>query len=559
MTGHRHIIFFLILLFIAFGLYRAIALAWCCDDAFISFRCAENLVEGNGLVYNPGERVEVYTNFLWTVIIAGSMYLWHDPVIFSQIAGILFYLMMVVIFIRLSFLTARNNETNSAIVIPVAAVMLLVHHEFHVYATSGLETSMATALVSLGFMLLLTESRRGALFLAGLVNVLAIMTRPDMALFWVAGILFLLLIRRRTKIDILYFVIPFIVIYIPYWLMKYAYYGYPFPNAYYAKSGGGAYYSQGLVYLWLYVKTYYPLLLIIPTVVYVAAVLLKAFVRKRRIDESHRQIWLLSLLYIMLYTFYVVRVGGDFMFARFLIPITPIYFFLLESILNRIPIRPAIRVLVSFILIVLVFLRWHQFDPPTTAISGIVDEHAAYPNELIEEARAEGALLKKYLDGLDVSAAFYGKKAMLVFYSDIRYAQEAAAGLTDEYIAHRPIKERGRPGHEKRMPFDYLIEKKINFILGGTRRPTDDPGQPEVISFDGVIAHIVIYENKIMNKLKKYDEVKFLDFPEFLDQYIEIMDSRSKAAIAGDLQFFRSYYFDHNDDPERLVKISGID
>src|SRR5690606_38133881 len=45
--------------------------SWLSDDAFISFRYAQNLVEGHGLVYNPGERVEGYTNFLWTVLAAG--------------------------------------------------------------------------------------------------------------------------------------------------------------------------------------------------------------------------------------------------------------------------------------------------------------------------------------------------------------------------------------------------------------------------------------------------------------------------------------------------------
>src|SRR3954469_12755146 len=40
------------------------------DDAYISFRYAENLVAGHGLVFNPGERVEGYTNFLWVLIIA---------------------------------------------------------------------------------------------------------------------------------------------------------------------------------------------------------------------------------------------------------------------------------------------------------------------------------------------------------------------------------------------------------------------------------------------------------------------------------------------------------
>ena len=35
------------------------------DDAFIAFRYVRNLLEGHGLVFNPGERVEGYSNFLW--------------------------------------------------------------------------------------------------------------------------------------------------------------------------------------------------------------------------------------------------------------------------------------------------------------------------------------------------------------------------------------------------------------------------------------------------------------------------------------------------------------
>ena len=40
------------------------------DDAFISFRYVRNLFDGHGLVFNPGEHVEGYTNFLWIVEIA---------------------------------------------------------------------------------------------------------------------------------------------------------------------------------------------------------------------------------------------------------------------------------------------------------------------------------------------------------------------------------------------------------------------------------------------------------------------------------------------------------
>ena len=38
------------------------------DDAYISFRYARNLAEGLGFVYNAGERIEGYTNFLWVFL-----------------------------------------------------------------------------------------------------------------------------------------------------------------------------------------------------------------------------------------------------------------------------------------------------------------------------------------------------------------------------------------------------------------------------------------------------------------------------------------------------------
>ena len=61
------------------------------DDAFISFRYARNLVDGHGLVFNPGERVEGYTNFLWTVLMAVSLALDADPVRFSWVVGLLLF------------------------------------------------------------------------------------------------------------------------------------------------------------------------------------------------------------------------------------------------------------------------------------------------------------------------------------------------------------------------------------------------------------------------------------------------------------------------------------
>src|SRR5437867_5557888 len=49
------------------------------DDAFISFVYSRNLAEHGQLVFNLGERVEGYTNFLWTVLLAGLMKLGWQP------------------------------------------------------------------------------------------------------------------------------------------------------------------------------------------------------------------------------------------------------------------------------------------------------------------------------------------------------------------------------------------------------------------------------------------------------------------------------------------------
>ena len=58
------------------------------DDAFISFRYARNLADGYGLVWNIGERVEGYTNFLWVCLMAAGIRLGIEPEIFSRILSI---------------------------------------------------------------------------------------------------------------------------------------------------------------------------------------------------------------------------------------------------------------------------------------------------------------------------------------------------------------------------------------------------------------------------------------------------------------------------------------
>lgn len=531
-----------------YGIYQAIQLAWVGDDAFISFRYAQNLIHGQGLVFNAGETVEGYTNFLWTIIIAGGLALGFGPVIFSYVVSMTAFVITISIFI---YLSTRLQNKSSKLIIPITMLALLVHHDFLVYATSGLETSLVTMLVSLGFATLLTAKTPKSFLWAGVVLVAAVLTRPDSLIFYVMALPFILFTFTTRVKSLLWFVIPVLLIYLPYWIWRYSCYGYPFPNTYYAKSAYLAYYSQGLIYLWLFAKTYYVILL------YPAAIIFNIFgffkQYTKLIESLPKKILLLSLLFVPPYIFYVVRTGGDFMFARFFIPVLPLILFTIESVGKSLLTKTYLRIALAILIIGGVYFRFNQFDQPAKVIHGIVDERTFYPDRAVELAKINGANLKKYLSDKDVVVGFYGSKAMTVYYSELPMAIECHTGLTDEYIAHLPLDKRSRPGHEKMAPHDYLYRRKVNFILKHTTELPKD--RTRIISFNGSIAHIMVYDRVLMNRLKGIPEVKFIDYEVVLDRFITEIESFSNTQVLDMLRLSKDYYFDHNDDPARLQAI----
>src|SRR5262245_37848737 len=84
---------------LVFAAWRALALRWTTDDAFISFRYAQNWLDGLGLVFNAGERVEGYTNFLWTVWSALGLALGFDAAAWANAWGLACYLASVALLV----------------------------------------------------------------------------------------------------------------------------------------------------------------------------------------------------------------------------------------------------------------------------------------------------------------------------------------------------------------------------------------------------------------------------------------------------------------------------
>jgi hypothetical protein len=85
----------LLVIFLAIAIYNS----FLCDDAFITFRYARNLANGLGPVFNAGERVEGYTDFLWMILLSGVIKLGGSPERWSQILAIAFSLGTILIFL----------------------------------------------------------------------------------------------------------------------------------------------------------------------------------------------------------------------------------------------------------------------------------------------------------------------------------------------------------------------------------------------------------------------------------------------------------------------------
>src|ERR1051325_6433962 len=121
---------------------------WRCEDGCISVWFADDLVHGLGLVYNAGERVEGYSNFLWTMGIALGMRLGVGPEAWTVAWGVVFFAATIALLCAHGVLAGKGRG-RVALGLPLAGLLAAVHRDWYVYATSGLETSCFTFLVTL--------------------------------------------------------------------------------------------------------------------------------------------------------------------------------------------------------------------------------------------------------------------------------------------------------------------------------------------------------------------------------------------------------------------------
>jgi len=212
--------------------WRIRSLWFLCDDAFISFRYARNMLEGHGLVYNVGEAVEGYTNFLWVLQVAA---LWAVGIRPEVSANAMSLACTVAVLAVLAWWARAEDPVQGSLRAAIAVALLCVNRTFAVWATSGLETRQFTLCVLLGLALL---DRRGddRATAAALAFAAAALTRPEGILYFaVAAAVVALQHGWQGRRQILSFVAPAGSLIGAHMVFRLASYGDIVPNTYHAK------------------------------------------------------------------------------------------------------------------------------------------------------------------------------------------------------------------------------------------------------------------------------------------------------------------------------------
>lgn len=537
---------------VGWALYRVYTLRWVCDDAFISYRYAKHLASGLGLVFNAGERVEGYTNFLWVLLTAAGFKLNIDPVSLSMWAGGLCYFATAALLLYISWRLSGRDWTQLGI--PVALWCWLVFRDAHVWATGGLETSCVALLVTALYVVLAHANRPWQWLTAGGLIVLALLSRPDSLVYLACACVFVVVACNRPVRSLCLLLLPVLLVYVPYWLWRYSYFGFPFPNTYYAKSGDLAYWSQGLQYLRLFFESYYALLLVFPALAYLGWRLLPW--TSGRLEPPLRRAVFLAVLLLVAHLVYVARVGGDYMLARFIIPVAPLMLVVIEMAWRTLRSDRRHDLLLALPLVALMVLRWDPFESNRYRYM-VVDEWSVYPRAWHDVSKIAGGHLKRCLSGVPIRIASGGERMAWAYYADLPVVLEATGGLTDTSLAHQPLSKRSRPGHEKWATPEFLESHGYHLLLSAPyydEHPIDSLRRIRVAGLD---LRLITYDRELMDQLYGRAEVEFIHLPSYLDTLLSAPADSSLATWEERQRFFNRFYFKHNEDSARQLAMEA--
>ena len=427
------------------------------DDAFISLRYVHNFLNGDGLVWNAGERVEGYSNFLLVIILAALGRLGIDLVFASQLVGILSFVLLVGFIYRRSWRTGQCIGDGWLWLIPV--IITATSLPLVIWSLGGLETTLFALLVTVGSIQFadgLSDGKR-PLVSAGLMLGLASLCRPDGLLFVVVGFVVGLgaglIAKRRLDHRLWGFMAGALTFVLPHLIWRYTYYHGWLPNTYYVKAANlGDVAPYGLSYFKEYLFAF-PFLPVILLASMICGILRRTL--------SPKSIW--YLIVILAYAGYIFAVGGDHMPAfRLVAPLVPLAGWLMFELLSASTAsrRKSVRAAVA-ILVLLLSTGQLAFPAEKYRRAQIMDGAAFLGSEVgryINLNWPPGSLVALNTAG---STPYFAPKLRFI----------DMLGLNDTTIARRkdpPLRTKMQewPGHRK-GDGRYILSRRPDYIIIG--------------------------------------------------------------------------------------------
>ncbi|HTW90293.1 MAG TPA: hypothetical protein VMH22_01100 [bacterium] len=396
---------------------------WLDDDAMISMRYARNLAAGAGLVWNPGMRVEGYSNLLWTLFMALVHFL-RVPAAMTSLVVLLANLVLaaatVPVIIRLVRLLGGGALATAA---SLAGYVLCQDTMY--WATSGGESILLMLLFLWAACRILHESKldrpRPATYL--LIAVMSLVRADAVVLGCLLGALALVLTRNRRSV-LLYFGLSLLLPAL-HELFRLYYYHALLPNTAYLKTEHWPGRTRaGLLYTRQFI-THYPLV--------IALAVAGALGRSRQALRA-------CVAVFLIYVAYITYLGGDTLYHfRFLVPVLPLVTVLAFVGIQRL--RPPLRL--TLVILGLV---------TTPLIAFNYADYLRHDKDEADYVRI-GLLLKQNTQPTARVADF---QAGTTIYFSERYGIDLL-GKSDSHIAHMPVASNGRKPGLNKFDFDYSL------------------------------------------------------------------------------------------------------
>jgi arabinofuranosyltransferase len=446
---------------------------WICDDGFIHLRVVRQILSGNGPVFNGGERVEASTSPLWVFVLTMADLV--APVRLEWIAvGVGIGLTLAGLWWAMAGSRALfATTTDKPLFVPVGAAVLVAVSPVWTFSSSGLEGGLAYAWLGFCLWALARWARRYSAIgsVTAVVLGLGVLIRPELAVFTLLFAIVLLLGGRDTdtRADRVGTLGLMAAVPVLYQLFRMGYYAALAPQPAAAKEASWAWWDKGWDYLRAFADPYW---LWVPALVLLVGAYLPQAVALKQAQRWRALLVVASFaLGAVVDAVYIVRVGGDFMYARLLLPS-------LFAFVAPVAVVPFCTRYVAALLVLpwvgasLVFLRSPADNPRqfgTGRRNVVTVEDFGWGEGQPGRAWFTGDgiyFLTTRLDGdparseRDPAVAAYGIGIVGYALGADVYVLDLI-GLADPFTAHLKLERRGLVAHEKPLPAPWTVARLL--------------------------------------------------------------------------------------------------